>query len=522
VQSLTTFDEINTKLISFIIQSKTSHPNTELILRTEVEVFESEAKNNPLYLCQIIIILTAIGTNYEKFMMRVCELDDECQELWSDIIGKNINLEYENEEQSEKCLTLMSIIKELKESNKSVLITKSERSKTNENKLKEQNISLHNQLKECLLKIKNYEQAVSSLQNQIKDNQSNYKEEIQKLISNSHNIKTQSKNEIENLTKQIKILENNAVIITKDKIIKELTINDIMNGTTNNEIKEYIINKDKENKKLENKIKQLQEELTIEKNKNKICVHKEQSEINEMRTTLLDVFGGDKDNKGNLNVLKSSQLNQNKQIQCNNNASEEIISNLQNELQLLKAKEESTNKKLSLIKKENVKLNIQIDQLQEKNNNLSEQINKLSKTQKPLSINKQNKQNSVMKNKDITSNYNNINNLFSKYFKINEVNEQEIKNISDKLLTYKIEIKNLKEINQKTQKINGELNEELIKIKKNINKNDYDKVKLKQEINYLKKAILEMNNKSKFEHEIVTNSLGTLAEQFKSLKNKVS
>ena len=36
-----------------------------------------------------------------------------------------------------------------------------------------------------------------------------------------------------------------------------------MNGTNNNEIKEYIINKDKENTKLENKIKQLQEELTI-------------------------------------------------------------------------------------------------------------------------------------------------------------------------------------------------------------------------------------------------------------------
>ena len=49
--------EINKKLISFIIQSKTIHPNTELILRTEVEVFESEAKNNPLYLCQLLIIL---------------------------------------------------------------------------------------------------------------------------------------------------------------------------------------------------------------------------------------------------------------------------------------------------------------------------------------------------------------------------------------------------------------------------------------------------------------------------------
>ena len=318
-------------MISFIIQSKTIHPNTELILRTEVEVFESEAKNNPLYLCQLLIILTAIGTNYEKFMMRICELDDECQELWADIIGKNINLEYENEEQSEKCSTLMSIIKELKDNNKSVLITKSERIKTNENKLKEQNISLHNQLKECLLKIKNYEQAVSSLQNQIKDNQSNYKEEIQKLISNSHEIKTQSKNEIEKLTKQIQLLENNEVIITKDKIIKELRINDIMNGTINNEIKEYIINKDKENIILENKIKQLQEELTIEKNKNKICIHKEQSEIHEIRSTLLDVFNEVEDNKNNFNDLKLSQSNQNKQTQCNNNANEEIISNLQNE-----------------------------------------------------------------------------------------------------------------------------------------------------------------------------------------------
>ena len=77
--------------------------------------------------------------------------------------------------------------------------------------------------------IKNYEKAVSSLQNQIYENQTNYKEEIQKLISNSHEIKAQSKNEIEKLTKQIQLLQNNASTITKGKIIKELTINDIMN-----------------------------------------------------------------------------------------------------------------------------------------------------------------------------------------------------------------------------------------------------------------------------------------------------
>ena len=487
-------------------------------------------------------------------MMRVCELDDECQELWSDIIGKNVNVE-ENDEQTEKSLTLMSTIKE----SKAFSIMKSERTNRNndinelqmrnsnrmnltyvtntnlrnindikENKLQEQNISLYNQLKECLLKIKNYEKAVSSLQNQIYENQTNYKEEIQKLISNSHEIKAQSKNEIEKLTKQIQLLQNNASTITKGKIIKELTINDIMNDNVNNEIKGYIIHKEKDIIRLENKIKQLQEELKLEQNKDRVGERKEESEFHEIRATLLKVFDEVEEGQTNFNgsVHQENNLNTNinelkgsKQIQYNNNINEEIISNLQNELLLLKSKEESTNKKLSLIKKENVKLNIQIDQLQEENNKLLEKVNQLSKPQRPVSISKQS---SAMKNKDIiTSNYN-INNLFSKYFKINEVNEQEIKNISDKLLTYKIEIKNLKEIIQQYQKNNDELNEELIKIKKIFNKNDYDKVKLKQEINYLKKAILEMNTKSNVEHEIVTSSLGTLANQFKSLKNKVS
>ena len=100
VQSLTDVDEINKKLVQFLSQSKTTHPNDELFLNTEFEVFDTELKTNPLYLAQMLIVLTAIGTNYEAFMIRISQADDDIQELWSDIIGRNINMidsEYQSE-----------------------------------------------------------------------------------------------------------------------------------------------------------------------------------------------------------------------------------------------------------------------------------------------------------------------------------------------------------------------------------------------------------------------------------------
>ena len=86
-------------------------------------------KTNPLYLAQMLIVLTAIGTNYEAFMIRISQADDDIQELWSDIIGRNINM-IEGECQSEKSLLLVSSIKEPEDnqnvsfkSNKSKMLT---------------------------------------------------------------------------------------------------------------------------------------------------------------------------------------------------------------------------------------------------------------------------------------------------------------------------------------------------------------------------------------------------------------
>ena len=137
---------------------------------------------------------------------------------------------------------------------------------------------------------------------------------------------------------------------------------------------------------------------------------------------------------------------------------------------------------------------------------------------KGISPQKQNKTKII---KDVSDNQN-VDNLFTKYFKVNNVTEQDIRNISDKILKSKLEIKNLNEVIQQTQKSNDELTEELAKVKKSLNKSEYEKVKLKQEITLLKKAMLEMNNKTTKEHEIVAHSLRQLANQFRNLKKQVS
>ena len=81
------------KKIDDYINSRKTQKNSENILIKKNYIFSREDFiTNDYFLCEIILLLTALSKNVKKYMKKINEMNIEIQELFTDIISKYIEM----------------------------------------------------------------------------------------------------------------------------------------------------------------------------------------------------------------------------------------------------------------------------------------------------------------------------------------------------------------------------------------------------------------------------------------------
>ena len=81
------------KKIDDYINSRKTQKNSENILIKKNYIFSREDFiTNDYFLCEIILLLTALSKNVKKYMKKINEINTEIQELFTDIISKYIEM----------------------------------------------------------------------------------------------------------------------------------------------------------------------------------------------------------------------------------------------------------------------------------------------------------------------------------------------------------------------------------------------------------------------------------------------
>ena len=65
----------------------------DLIVRSDFEFNYDEFANDINYICEIIFLITALSSKAEYYMLKISELESDCQEFWADILGKYVIIE---------------------------------------------------------------------------------------------------------------------------------------------------------------------------------------------------------------------------------------------------------------------------------------------------------------------------------------------------------------------------------------------------------------------------------------------
>ena len=99
--------------------------NTEnLFIRSDYIFSREDFITNDYFLCEIILLLTALSKNSEIYMMKICDMNQEIQEFWSDTLSKYIEVRTIRDDESSIQLTPLEMIKYLSKDKLSKLSSK--------------------------------------------------------------------------------------------------------------------------------------------------------------------------------------------------------------------------------------------------------------------------------------------------------------------------------------------------------------------------------------------------------------
>ena len=216
--------------------------NTEnLFIRNNYIFSREDFITNDYFLCEIILLLTALSKNSEIYMMKICDMNTDIQEFWSDAISKYIEMHSIRDDESLRELTSMGMINYL---------SKDKMSKMSSNRLFEGSYSIN------------------------KSNTNIDFDEHKNLVVNLKKINNQLEKE-----------KNNGLIII-NKYEKEIKEQKRIISNLNQINKDMIKDKDEKILQLEKKIKEYEEE-----NKNlKIIIQDNESKLNKIKNYEEEIF----------------------------------------------------------------------------------------------------------------------------------------------------------------------------------------------------------------------------------------
>ena len=82
----------------------------DLIVRMDFEFNYDEYTNDINYICEIIFLITALSSKANYYMLKISELESDCQEYWADVLGKYVIIEnLDDLEENNKSLSNNSI-----------------------------------------------------------------------------------------------------------------------------------------------------------------------------------------------------------------------------------------------------------------------------------------------------------------------------------------------------------------------------------------------------------------------------
>lgn len=236
--------DINTipKEINDYINYRKKIKNTEnLFIRSDFIFSREDFITDDYFLCEIILLLTALSKNAEIYMIKICDMNSEIQEFWSDVISKYIEVRsIRGEDESIFQQTSTGLFNHLskdkmskfsskknfdinssinKSNNTNVVIDFDEQKKLGVN-LKKKNLELEKE-KNNLLKttdkkekeIKELQRIIVTLNQQI--------QEIQKIKDNNSVMFEQKINEYEKEIKKLKIMADEKDNKYKEKKLEE-------------------------------------------------------------------------------------------------------------------------------------------------------------------------------------------------------------------------------------------------------------------------------------------------------------
>ena len=215
------------KEINDYINYRKKIKNTEnLLIRTDFIFSREDFITDDYFLCEIILLLTALNKNAEIYMIKICNMNSEIQEFWSDVISKYIEVRsIRGEDESFfqqtptglfnhlskdkmskfNCKKNFDINSSINKSNNTNAVIDFDEQKNLVMNLKKKNFELEKEKNNLLNLIDKKEKEIKELQRIIaKLNQQN--QEIQKIKDNNNFVFEKKINEYENEINKLKIM----------------------------------------------------------------------------------------------------------------------------------------------------------------------------------------------------------------------------------------------------------------------------------------------------------------------------
>ena len=461
------------KEINDYINYRKKIKNTEnLFIRSDFIFSREDFITDDYFLCEIILLLTALSKNAEIYMIKISDMSTEIQEFWSDVLSKYIEVRSIREDDESIFLQtpmgMFNHISKDKNSNKKIFEVSSTINRSNNTNFFdiEEKKNLMKIIDKNKKDIKEQQKIITSLnlQNQeIKKNKDN------KILGLEKKIK-EYEDEIKNLNQIIKDYENKSIkekkLEEENKNLKEKLLKSVNENLVLKTYKEYkskyesLIN---QNQNLEN-ITETKEKYLISL-KNNVNIQKENERLRKEISSLKEELKKQqKENNKNINNENGKEINYKEEYENLNIKAERykyLLDNKDKQIENLKLElEKKQNKKID----ENGGINLEKDLI--KSSEINNNINNTGASSKI--------QSKKFRNKNL-----NINNYEPK---INSVN----KNFSTK--------------NSNSTNLSGNKNstrEEKINKTKNNSKSEKKKNKA---IN--NKKLLENNNNDRISHNI--------------------
>ena len=352
----TDFNSIPKILNDYINCRKKIKNYEDLFIRNDYIFSREDFLIDDYFLCEIILLLTALSKKAEIYMMKICDMNSDIQEFWADSISKYIEMSSIMDDEKSKNNDSQSIAGSLYQQATPMEIfkhlSKDKFSKMSSNKMFDSVTFNDNNSK--------YQYNISSIQNnrEILNNNDLSKshnllidfEEQKNLILNMDKIKNKNNELLKEKKNLLEIIERNEK--TSKALISTLKEE---NKNLKKELQEIKLNSNNDKKKYEQILKEKENEkiLSYEKKMNEY-----ENEISKLNNVIKD--NENKFNKENkiletkLKLSENTLITYEKYKEENNKIKEDIIK-LENENNILKTYKEYKNKyeELILRKEEN-------------------------------------------------------------------------------------------------------------------------------------------------------------------------